>query len=1161
MKNVFIWFTLTLSLGFNNLVRAAVTGQWDFNNDDLSARVGTALAYRGNTSSTTSFTTSMIGGEIAEVMQFPATSQSQGYIMTHGISPNGGGAYVNEYTLIMDVMFPVGSSGKWRSLFQTNPGNGNDGDLFVNPGNGIGISGVYDGTISADTWHRIAFVFDLTSPTEPLRKFIDGVRVGAQVSSFSLDGRWALEPTALLFADENNETQAGFVNSIQVQDVALSDSYIASLGGPTAAGIPPAATLVTYAQYDFDGNLASSSGGQALGTGFAAPAVGAGVTYSNVTINGNPAQVASFIRGSHFILAHGLGPNGGGNLLNQYTLIMDVMFPNRPSGWAVLYQTGPANTDDGDWFINPSQGVGISGNYSGLVSDGTWNRLALVVDNLAGTFTSYVNGKQVQQNAGLAPDGRWGLGPTVLLFADENQENAGGLVNSVQLRSTAMNAVDIAALGGAQASGIPMPQPPSSFQLLSPNGGEMFAAGTTQAIAWAAGKPSGLVQVELLITNLVFRTLGQALMRQSNFIWVIDPALGDTNNYRIRLTSLDFPSSQDISDADFTVTGSGVPPNLLFGQPLQLNGGFESFLTNWQVVAGQPVTFTSADGQAAPHGGSWFLHGGRNPAGDMLLRQDIDLLATGFTARDLDGGAAVDAEAWLRNAYPTWTFDSQVCLRIGFLDSSDLELASVRTMVAGNSVWTRRECEGLLPPGTRKLRLDIVGDHRRDADNHSMADDIMVRIQRVPLPVTPRLTKLPMLQDFRQDAMRLFWETDGNLAQHAVEWGRSDVAEHTLTQIETVQIDAGHFVHRATLTGPLPETRYVYRVRSGDAASATFSFRTAPLHDTPFAVAWWGDSQVGPGVLQQLIPSMLAHGVDWMGVVGDLVSSGASLYDWQTYWFGALEFRNIAQTHPALFARGNHDGEHPYCYAYSTLPGNGSWYAFDYGNSRFIFLDSEAPTGTSPEQHAWLQDELARPETQNAMFRVVCFHKLPYANLWNGGGYTGEPWVRSDWVPLFRQFNVDLVINGHAHNYNRGTTNGVTYTVVGGGGGVLDTERVAFWPLFTVEYSRYHYGLLEVGGSTLAWHAYDNSDQVLDSFTLPSRIPVLAWEASPAGTDAANLVVTGKPGTRYVLESSIDLVNWEAFATNTIPENGLPRFTNAVSAQAGSLSVRARTSQ
>ena len=867
--------------------------------------------------------------------------------------------------------------------------------------------------------------------------------------------------------------------------------------------------------------------------------------------------MAAFTRGTFFRMTHGLAANGGGSYVNQYTLIMDGMFPSRPTGWAALWQTNPNNANDGDWFINPSGGLGISGIYGGSITDGTWNRIALVVDGVAGTFTSYLNGTAVQQISGVTSDGRWSLDPAALLFADENEENNGGYVNSVQLRGNALGAADIAALGGPQAAGIPLPQSPSGLQLVSPNGGEVFRAGTTSMVAWVVRDASGLVQVDLLLGDTVYRALGQVLMRQSNYLWSIDPQLGDTNAYRIRLTAVDFPSVQDVSDAAFSVTGSGVPPNPTFGQPLQLNGGFESFLTNWQVVAGNPTTLTSASGEGAPYAGSRFLYAGLNPGSNMIVRQDIDLLAAGFTASDLDAGAAVDAEARLRNAYGTDAFDNQVYLRVAYLDALSQELASIRSMVPGNNVWVQRTLAGLLPPGTRQLRLEIVGKHRRDADNDSMADEVIVRVQRAWPLVNPQITKLPLLQDYRQDAMTLFWETDGNPALHAVDWGQTNVSEHTLTQIETVQIDSTHFVHRATLAGLSPETSYVYRVRSGTATSATFSFRTAPLRDTHFAVAWWADSQENPTVLEQLIPSMLARGVDWMGVAGDLASSGGSLYDWHNYWFTPLETRNIAQTRPALFARGNHDGEYPFSYAYSALPGNEAWYAFDYGNSRFIFLDSEASTGAVPEQYAWLTKELARPETQNAAFRVVCFHKPPYANLWNGGGYTGETWVRTDWVPLFQQYHVDAVINGHAHNYNRGVTNGVTYLIVGGGGGALDTERVAYWPLFTVEYSRYHYGLMQISGHVLTWSALDNSDQLLDTFTLQSRVPLLEWRSSDATGGVMPLAVTGKPGVTYVLEHSGDLVAWSAVATNTIPASGSPTATNLIQVTASQAFFRA----
>jgi hypothetical protein len=244
MKQILTCISMSLILGLGLPSRAAVTGQWDFNSSNFTATVGTDLVDFGVTPTT--FTTATIGGGTAVVMNFPAADVSQGYIMTHGIIPNGGGFYVNQYTLIMDIMYPTASSGTWRSLFQTSTGNGNDGDLFVNDGNGIGISSTYGGAILPDTWHRVAFVFDLSLASGQLKKYIDGSLVGSQVLAASaLDGRWAMDPTALLLTDNDGETAAGFVNSIQIHDVPLTDTDIFALGKATAAGIPTTIPVFT----------------------------------------------------------------------------------------------------------------------------------------------------------------------------------------------------------------------------------------------------------------------------------------------------------------------------------------------------------------------------------------------------------------------------------------------------------------------------------------------------------------------------------------------------------------------------------------------------------------------------------------------------------------------------------------------------------------------------------------------------------------------------------------------------------------------------------------------------------------------------------------------------------------------------------------------------
>ena len=132
------------------------------------------------------------------------------------------------------------SLNKWRGLLQTDPSNASDGDLFVNNGNGIGISGQYQGKVVADTSHRLAFAINLNDKS--VSKYIDGVLVNKQTLGSGLDARWSLLPTALLFTDEDGETAAGLVNSVQIRNGTLSDAEIAALGGATAAGIPSVAS-------------------------------------------------------------------------------------------------------------------------------------------------------------------------------------------------------------------------------------------------------------------------------------------------------------------------------------------------------------------------------------------------------------------------------------------------------------------------------------------------------------------------------------------------------------------------------------------------------------------------------------------------------------------------------------------------------------------------------------------------------------------------------------------------------------------------------------------------------------------------------------------------------------------------------------------------------
>jgi len=233
-----------------------VTGQWDFNSGDLRATVGADLEYLNDTATITTFQTMLINGQPARVMGFGSNAVRQGYYLRHGAKPNCGGQFVNQYTLIMDVMYPSQSSDQWRALFQTDPFNhaGNNADYLVGnisalpDPNGIGANGQFNGPLSPDTWYRIAFAVDLAAPAgQRLTKYVNGIKVAAQSLEEGVDGRYALGPTRAAFHERQRGGRfyaTGFVNSIQFVNGWLSESTIAALGGSSADGIPAGDALI-----------------------------------------------------------------------------------------------------------------------------------------------------------------------------------------------------------------------------------------------------------------------------------------------------------------------------------------------------------------------------------------------------------------------------------------------------------------------------------------------------------------------------------------------------------------------------------------------------------------------------------------------------------------------------------------------------------------------------------------------------------------------------------------------------------------------------------------------------------------------------------------------------------------------------------------------------
>ena len=231
-------------------MQSAVVGQWDFAGG-LNATTGVSLEYfdgpGGATETGTQFgTTTALGipdiaGQAATVMRVPKTTSAMGYVMNPNAAGNGGGALLNQYSLVLDVYFPAASNSKNRCLLQIDEPwlNSNDGEFYVTAGNGLGTAANPHGSVTAEAWHRLAITVDLTASPPRATKYIDGVRAGEETLADVLDGRWALGTSrALWFTDSAGAFEVAYINSIQVHDAVLSPGHVAALGAPAGDAIP-----------------------------------------------------------------------------------------------------------------------------------------------------------------------------------------------------------------------------------------------------------------------------------------------------------------------------------------------------------------------------------------------------------------------------------------------------------------------------------------------------------------------------------------------------------------------------------------------------------------------------------------------------------------------------------------------------------------------------------------------------------------------------------------------------------------------------------------------------------------------------------------------------------------------------------------------------------
>ena len=249
---------LVLVLAVTTVAQAALTdglkGLWEFNDPGnlTKATVGNDLILNGAGQSAVAG----VGGSDGAV----AVERGTYYQADHGIPANGGGGWVNEFTLLFDVMYPEESAGKWRAFYQTNWSNSNDSDYFISSSDeswGVGDLGytrdvaIGEWYSSHSTWYRAVMTVNLDdNPDVAFHDlYINGELKGNhKADNLGLDGRFSLytsddpNPYICLAGDNDGDDALMHFSNMVIWDRPLGPDEIASLGGP-GAPVPEPLTI------------------------------------------------------------------------------------------------------------------------------------------------------------------------------------------------------------------------------------------------------------------------------------------------------------------------------------------------------------------------------------------------------------------------------------------------------------------------------------------------------------------------------------------------------------------------------------------------------------------------------------------------------------------------------------------------------------------------------------------------------------------------------------------------------------------------------------------------------------------------------------------------------------------------------------------------------
>ncbi len=257
--------------------------------------------------------------------------------------------------------------------------------------------------------------------------------------------------------------------------------------------------------------------------------------------------------------------------------------------------------------------------------------------------------------------------------------------------------------------------------------------------------------------------------------------------------------------------------------------------------------------------------------------------------------------------------------------------------------------------------------------------------------------------------------------------------------------------------------------------------------------SFWGDSQGGWNTFGNIVQKMAGFDDDFSVGLGDLVGDGSQESEY-------ILFRDalnpLQKKMPLFFTPGNHDYDGYYD---DLIPQNylkhisgektgKTYYDFYVGKAAFIALDPNRnfPLAIDATQQNWMLQTMQTKSWKEADWRFIVIHQVPYGQGWNG--YEGDLFIRNMIDTLANPYQIDFVLSGHIHDYERLTKkygdHSTTLIISGGAGGGIEPVESNPSPIMDRLIKQHHFGRMMLQKNKAMMYIYDINGAILDQLTI-----------------------------------------------------------------------------